>query len=240
MVNSGRRSRPSANALAKVLRDVQVDYRGRDINWGYARGRNVRRRGINSPDAIARASNKRRALLALEEAGVPIPKLLTGDSPPDYPLVGRPDRHRAGQGFYLCQDFNDFLWAEAHGATHYMQYIEGGREFRVHVAFGKSIKLAEKIELVPTAIINRPRNFHNGFVFNYPHNFNHKVTLRRVAIAAVEALGLDFGAVDVIYKDRQFYVLEVNTAPALTSQSDTLERYVRAFKDNERRENEDI
>ena len=45
------------------------------------------------------------------------------------------------------------------------------------------------------------------------------------------SLGLDFGAVDVIYKDGKWYVLEVNTAPNLTSQSDVLDRYVKAFKE---------
>lgn len=36
------------------------------------------------------------------------------------------------------------------------------------------------------------------------------------ACAAIKALGLDFGGVDVIWDGRQAYVLEVNTAPHLT------------------------
>jgi len=50
-----------------------------------------------------------------------------------------------------------------------------------------------------------------------------------VALAAVSALGLDFGAVDIIYNEHenQYYVLEVNTAPGL--EGTTVEKYAEAF-----------
>jgi len=92
-------------------------------------------------------------------------------------------------------------------ATHFMEYINIEREFRVHVVNGKSIKISEKIG---------GGNHSRGAKFSYPHDFNHKKTLRRVSRAAVAALGLDFGAVDVIYSGEKFYVTEVNSAPALT------------------------
>jgi glutathione synthase/RimK-type ligase-like ATP-grasp enzyme len=51
-----------------------------------------------------------------------------------------------------------------------------------------------------------------------------------LAIKAVAALGLDFGAVDVILgRDGQFYVLEVNTACGLEER--TADKYVEAFKE---------
>jgi glutathione synthase/RimK-type ligase-like ATP-grasp enzyme len=48
-------------------------------------------------------------------------------------------------------------------------------------------------------------------------------------LAAVSALGLDFGAVDIIWNEREdkCYVLEVNTAPGL--QGSTLENYANAI-----------
>ena len=51
------------------------------------------------------------------------------------------------------------------------------------------------------------------------------------AVAAVVALGLDFGAVDVVYnvKEQKAYVLEVNSAPGLSGT--TLDKYVEVFKD---------
>ena len=47
--------------------------------------------------------------------------------------------------------------------------------------------------------------------------------------AAIKALGLDFGAVDIIYNEAedQHYVLEVNTAPGL--EGTTLQKYTEAI-----------
>ena len=49
------------------------------------------------------------------------------------------------------------------------------------------------------------------------------------SIAAVQHVGLDFGAVDIIYNQREdsSYVLEINTAPGLMGT--TGERYAEAF-----------
>jgi glutathione synthase/RimK-type ligase-like ATP-grasp enzyme len=209
----GHKTRYSGRLLQARLRHVE----GRSINFGYQRAGE-----INPASAVALASNKRLALEVMRDNGVPCPANVAG-----VPCVARPDKHRAGQAFYLCQTIDDVIYAEEQGATHLMEYIEAGREFRVHVAFGKSIKLAEKIG--GNSII---RNFSHGSTFMYPNDFNHKKTLRKIARQAVDCLGLDFGAVDIIWRDKKFYVLEVNTSPGLTSDSDILDRYVQAFKDN--------
>lgn len=212
----GPRSRLSGRLLQAALRDIEGD----PINFGYQRGG-----VINTPKAVRLAGNKRKALEVMAAAGVPVPELYEPEKI-EYPCVARPDKHYGGKEFYLCREFDDWLWATEHGATHFMQYIEGGREFRLHIAFGKSIKIAEKIG---EGIV---KNFDEGSTFMYPQNFHHKKTIRAIAKAAVMSLGLDFGAVDVIYKNKKYYVLEVNSAPGLTSNSDVLDRYVAAFKEN--------
>jgi glutathione synthase/RimK-type ligase-like ATP-grasp enzyme len=55
--------------------------------------------------------------------------------------------------------------------------------------------------------------------------------LQEAAIRTVEILGLDFGAVDIIWNKKQdrYYVLEVNTAPGL--EGETVVRYANAFKE---------
>jgi glutathione synthase/RimK-type ligase-like ATP-grasp enzyme len=55
-------------------------------------------------------------------------------------------------------------------------------------------------------------------------------TVEEQAIKAVQALGLDFGSVDVIWNERHSlpYVLEVNTAPGLVGT--TVTNFVNAFK----------
>lgn len=217
----GPKTRLSGRILQRELRGIP----GQPINFGYQRGGT-----INSPKAVRLASNKRKALQAMAEAGVPTPEVFSPDQARvmawEIRLVGRPDKHYGGSEFYLCNGTNEVRDAIEQGCTHFLEYIEGGREFRCHVAFGKSIKIAEKIG--GDSVI---RNFKHGSTFMYPQDFNHKKTLRNLSKKAVMCLGLDFGAVDIIWKDDKWYVLEVNSAPSLTSNSDILQRYVKAFKE---------
>ena len=222
MVHYGRRSRPSALALQRSL--TQLGYNGPNINFGYG----INPEALNKPEAIRLASNKRLALQAMQEAGVPVPKPLYNDTW-SFPCVGRPDSHRQGRGFWLCESHEDMARAyrgtsRKAAATHFMEYIPIEREFRVHVVNGKSIKISEKVGA------NGTNNHRNGAICRYPSDFSHKKTLRKAAKDAVEALGLDFGAVDIGWYDGKPYVFEVNTAMGLTDpNSDTLERYAQAF-----------
>lgn len=243
-VHFGRRSRPSGLALNNAL--TEEGYNGKKINFGIGAYRSA----INSPEAIAKASNKRVALEIMNEAGVPVPQQYDPQHAiahfqyfgEGYKLVGRPDSHRQGRGFWLCNSERDVrrsLAGTQHKAkaTHFMDYIEAEKEFRVHVVNGNSIKISEKVGGNGVT-----RNHNNGATFQYPYDFHHKKTLRKVAKQAVEALGLDFGAVDVLWADGKAYVLEVNTAPCLTdTHSDTLDRYVKAFIEgyNPARENDE-
>ena len=47
---------------------------------------------------------------------------------------------------------------------------------------------------------------------------------------AVASLGMDFGAVDIIKDGGGFYVLEVNSAPGISDNSNTLDAYVQAMR----------
>lgn len=51
------------------------------------------------------------------------------------------------------------------------------------------------------------------------------------SLNAIGVIGLDFGAVDVIWNQQKqmAYVLEINTAPGL--EGTTLENYIKAFKE---------
>lgn len=220
-VHAGRHSQPSARVLRLALRDA--GYTGRPINFGYVGDSS----GFNA--RAGRASNKRLALRDFAASGVPTPTVYESvDDIQRYPVIGRPDRHRAGRLLFLCHGKSEVRRASVLGATHFLEFIPDAREFRVHIAFGRSIKIAEKVG--GTGLV---KNRQNGWYFAYPQDFNHKITLRRVAKEAVASIGLDFGAVDVLYSSGKFFVLEVNTAPALTSRSDALQRYVRAFCEEE-------
>lgn len=222
-------TRPSAVKLDRAL--TAARYTGPAIEWGF------------------HGSNKRLQLAAMRAAGVPCPPDIAERD--RYPVVGRTDNHRAGSSFWLCNTPNDAQRAINEGATHFMEYIANAREFRVHIAFGKSIKLTEKLYPAPGPFgtewfsgnecpnASTTRNHANGWKQMAPQPNAHRASLRTHAKAAVAALGLDFGAVDILMRQEpitherdipEFFVLEVNSAPALTDpNTDTLARYVSAF-----------
>lgn len=202
------RSRPSAEAIAGAHGDVLLVRRSSpraDINWG----RNTANSQLN-PD-ISNVTNKRRMRELFAEHGVPMPKLarLHGYER-NLPLVGRPDTHTKGRGFWLCSTTEDVRRAlrgtrRKRAATHFMEYISrerAPREYRVHIFLGKSIRISEK-------------NFDDDGKYTTAkpqHNVRH---VRQAAKDAVKAVGLDFGAVDILANDDECWVLEVNSAPGV-------------------------
>lgn len=211
------RSKISARKIAAALVELDEDVtlnRGStgDINWGRATADTK----LNLD--VSNSTNKRvmRELFAAE--GVPMPKLiyslnhnvLAAAFP--VPCVGRPDYHSRGRGYWLCNSWEDVVKAKRgtrtkKAATHFMEFIEAEHELRVHIFMGKSIRISEKH-------FEGTEGCHRLYTTIKPTVELRAV--RRAAKAAVKALGLDFGAVDVLVdKDGNPYVLEVNTAPGL-------------------------
>ena len=226
-VLSSRKSRLSGDTLEAALRDAGYD--GPQICWGYSGVSTITSGMLNLPGAVALATNKRLALIAMTRAGVPT-LLIDPRGITEWPVVARPDHHHAGRFLRICEDYSQLCHhmrprlgrGRKAQCTHVQRYLGSAREFRVHVVNGLSIKISEKI--------GESGNHSTGAVFTSRIEDGHRVTMRGIAKDAVAALGLDFGAVDLMYRDGQFYVLEVNTAPCLTDpNSDTLARYVRAF-----------
>jgi hypothetical protein len=102
---------------------------------------------------------------------------------------------------------------------YYVQFLEKTAEFRLHIFGEDCIGLAEKKPKEnPNPVI---WNFENGWELVYypredrersvPH-YNEMVA---ESVKALKALGLDFGAVDLIMVGDKPYILEANTAPKL-------------------------
>ena len=104
------------------------------------------------------------------------------------------------------------------------------REFRVHSFMGRSIRAGVKrfnLEGQPTGIAAWVRSEKNGWGISYD-GVSVKQKHRDIAHAAVRALGLDFGAVDIGERaDGSLVVLEVNRAPGL--EGGTVDRYADAI-----------
>jgi hypothetical protein len=98
----------------------------------------------------------------------------------------------------------------------YTRYMKKRDEYRVHVIKGVVIDVQRKARntsVADSGVNWQVRNHSNGFIFARS-DVNPPQTVLDNAVRTVEALGLDFGAVDLIYQPRaeRAFVLEVNTA----------------------------
>lgn len=158
------------------------------------------------------ADNSKDALKMLEKGDVVARRLLSGSG---------------GRGIVIIKRPEDMVEAPL-----YTQYIKKMSEFRIHIFRGEIIDIQRKVrrkstpdEKVDWAV----RNLENGFVF-MRHSIVCPSDVKEQALDAFNWTGLDFGAVDVVWnqKQRQAYVLEINTAPGL--EGSTIDSYLDAMR----------
>lgn len=204
------------------------------INWGrgsgneYLMARVGTGRVLNKTANVALATNKLKSFQAME--GVSTVEW-TADAEvaqewfdADLTVYARTKlQGHSGEGIVVCcnQELGDIGGIET--ANHLVDaplYTKGfntqRREFRIHVMAGIPTYVQQKkrrenwreIE----AYSNVVRNFHTGWIYATADIHPNQKALEE-AVKAVEALGLDFGAVDVITRGENAWILEVNTAP---------------------------
>ncbi len=219
-----RASAPSARAIAEASDGeiVLVESSVAGVNWGRA---GVAHGSCRLNNDTSGTTNKRVMRERFAEHNVPAPQLYTPDEALyaiehgevyGGALVGRPDFHTRGKAFWLCRNRADVERAirgtrRKAAATHFMRFVPLEHEFRVHVFMGKSIRISLKEYITEPDCPMWKRDY---LTRKPPEDFPRK-HLRRAAKAAVEAVGLDFGAVDILADAEQAYVLEVNSAPGL-------------------------
>lgn len=126
---------------------------------------------------------------------------------------------------------------ELRGAKLFTQGIAGKRtEYRVHVFQGRAILTQVKLRRADAQ--EQPgynsliRNLASGWIYGVNLEGQPGInTVQAAAIAALRASQLDFGAVDIVYKEdtQRPYVLEINTAPGLGEDGSSLRAYTEAF-----------
>lgn len=136
----------------------------------------------------------------------------------------------SGEGIIIAERADQVVVAPL-----YVMYQPKKSEYRVHVLAGKVVDVQRKARdtSVPDDQVNwQIRNHQFGFNFVRDEAIeNIPRSVLTQAINAVKMVGLDFGAVDIIFNQKQnaVYVLEINTAPGLTGT--TLEGYEARFKE---------
>ena len=129
----------------------------------------------------------------------------------------------SGNGIVLLSSIDSL---EEVNAPLYVKYIKKQQEYRVHVFNGSVIDVQRKMRRTdtPDEDVNwQVRNHSNGFIFGR-EGVELPDTALTMCVDSVQALGLDFGAVD---RSDTYYVLEVNTACGLTGT--TLDKYKTAI-----------
>lgn len=200
------------------------------IRWGSFKPLPKKTTGkvLNSKDSVQLASDKAKSLKAMKAVDVNIPPTYTAaGSIEHFPVLGRQDKHSHGTDIVLCLRQSDVQVSLDLGCTHWTGFIPVTREFRIHVFDGYPIKISEKMLTDTSKFVAWCRNFETGWTFHTPKNPVPK-GVKLEAISAVEALGLTFGAVDIVTNEHgDPYVLEVNTAPGLIE--DGVDRYGKRF-----------
>lgn len=183
--------------------------RGPVINWGNSRAGGP---CLNSPGAIAIARDKIATFRALTGAGVSCPDWTTDPKRArelwgeDRTISRLLTRARAGAGI---------VPGIVPGAPLYVRAYHKRAEFRAHVIGGKIALIHRKRRKNSTPPGGLIWSHRAGYVFSNRLG-DLPGDLETVAIGAVAAIGLDFGAVDIIDHRGRSIALEVNTAPGLS------------------------
>lgn len=229
----------SARDLARSLGVLQIKGEKRlrtcvVINWGRSdlTLRGYVKKIINTPQAVAIAADKLRTFQVLQQAGVPTVEWTTNRTTASSWLeTGEMVYCRlntaSSQGRGIVVVGQDDL--SMPNAPLYTKGFNKTHEYRVHVAFGEVIDYSKKRKRNEGEADAYVKNFSNGWVF-CRDGIALPEKVKSACVKAVAALGLDFAALDILYKERDDVarILELNTAPGV--EGTTLVKYTEAFQ----------
>jgi len=194
---------------------------GADLVFRWGTTSNVPARNIvNRAEAIHRVADKLNFRLLLDENEL-CPATYTSllDFRPNFPLIVRRATHHQGRNLHVCNTMEELetacnLYGE--GNFYISELINKVAEYRVFAVQGRVACVAQKTPGNPEDVawnVARGGRFDNVRWEDWP------LKAIRFSLEAFELSGLDFGGVDVMVDaDNNCYVLEINSAPSLTSE----------------------
>lgn len=218
------------------------------INWGAGNVPDEVRKSkvLNHPDAVKQVSDKRVFFEMVEQTnngcrvvdwttnGVQAMKWWKAKHDV---VVRLKTKGHSGDGIVFFSDQPDNL-DELLKAPLFTLYKPKKEEYRIHVfKTGGVVDVQQKKlrttddegnKIDPDRIDFRIRNLANGFIFAR-EDVKAPDDVLKQAVLALACTKLDFGAVDIVWneKEGQAYVLEINTAPGL--EGTTVDRYAEAL-----------
>jgi glutathione synthase/RimK-type ligase-like ATP-grasp enzyme len=250
-IHQGSRPSQGAGLLLRSLRNQGVKVnRLRDtdeplwgypvFNWGNTRLATALRLNpvINTTEAVIRAVSKVETARLLEEAGIPCVKI-TQDVSRVSKWLGKGRRVFARRdGLSSGLGIREVLsGGPVPQADFYSRYYPKTHEYRIHIFDGQVIDITEKRAQRLAAVNRIIRTHDNGWVYAHELSVTNTESLGTIAKQAVAALGLTFGAVDILATlsngvpriVSNAVICEVNTAPGLENQA-TINAYSTAIK----------
>lgn len=192
-----------------------------------------------SQDSIAICANKLKSLNILKDNGILVPKIyVTKENLKNisFPLYSRKEYHTMGKDIILIHDINEAI-SSLKNERYLVESIECKKEYRIHIFLGKMIFGSKKYfrkqlweELGKPKMKDLIRNNSHGWGYHYFNDVNNiPESVIKEAEKAVKALGLIWGAVDIIKsKNNKPYILEINSAPGL--REDGADLYAEEFQ----------
>lgn len=168
-----------------------------------------------SPALNGRCSdyNKLEQLQVLRDAGITVPPFSQAANPSLLIAFARKLQHSRGRDIEPCFILDDMERRVAPD-TYFTKFIPSVAEYRVWIYRRQHLGTYRKTLRHPETRRGFGRNHGNGYAFELMRAADIPRGAVDKAAASVEALGLDFGAVDIIESTTpEYVVLEVNTAP---------------------------
>lgn len=188
---------------------------------------------LNNPQAVEIASNKLKTFFYLKDVpDINIPEFTAELSVAqnwtenNLVVIRNILNGNSGKGIEIVDNLFDVTYAPL-----YTKYIPKKDEYRVHVFRDTIIDLQRKArssEIEDEDVNWQIRNHANGFIF-MREGVELPDSAKEMCIKAIKVVGLDFGAIDLIWneKENKYYILEINTAMGL--EGTTLEKYKDIF-----------
>ena len=191
------------------------------FRWGCTATIPAEIRTVNKASAIHLVNDKLAFRKLLEEKSL-CPRTIWKDcgwslACPDRPVIVRPQVHHQGRHLYVANSEEELEEAiiKCGEGWYASEYIDKIAEYRVFIVQGRTVCVASKTPKDPSAVA---WNVFQGGKFENVNWADWPLRAVRVATEAFALSGLDFGGVDIMEdKDGEVYVLEINSAPSLTS-----------------------